>query len=230
MSGAPHLRRRSSAVPHLDSSSEFPSSASSSTKVPPSPYLDPRRQPEHVRTPVGAWKEKKRPVLPTVTSAGTRILSIAFRLLRNPRSLLLIFLCSLIVFSGSYVHRNSHTLSKRPLPPSLLPILRHSSNAVSYLHPPTGQRLKDWHDYQVKTDPNRPLTPAEIEERSRHTFHPNGLLLVNPKGKHPIHQMIERAEQQWKDKLAKQSRTLSEAVAEYKQRYRRNPPKGFDDW
>ncbi|GAA5979776.1 hypothetical protein JCM5350_002045 [Sporobolomyces pararoseus] len=230
MSGAPHLRRRSSAFPQADSSNEFPPSASSSAKVPPSPYLDPRRQPEPTRTPIGTWREKKRPVAPSVTSAGTRILSIAFRLLRNPRSLVLIFFCSLVVFSGSYVHRNSHTLSKRPLPPSLLPILRHSSNAVSYLHPATGQRLKDWHDYQVKTDPNRPLTPEEIEERSRHTFHPNGLLLVNPKGKHPIHQLIERAEEKWKDKLARQSRTLAEAVAEYKQRYRRNPPKGFDDW
>ncbi|GAA5882446.1 hypothetical protein JCM16303_001739 [Sporobolomyces ruberrimus] len=231
MSGAPHLRRRSSAVPHLDSSNEFPPSASSSNKVPPSPYLDPRRQPELSRPPpVGSWREKKQPVIPSVTSAATRILSITFRLLRNPYSLVLISFCSLILFSTSYVHRNSSTLSKRPLPPSLLPILRHSSNAVAYLHPATGQKLKDWHDYQVKSDPNRPLTPDEIEQRSRHTFHPNGLLLVNSRGKHPIHELIEKAEKKWKDKVAKQSRTLSEAVAEYKQRYRRNPPKGFDDW
>lgn len=217
-------------MPYVDTSSDVPPSASSSSKVPPSPYLDPRRQPELARPPVGTWKEKKRPAVPSATTAGARILSIIFRLLRNPRSLLLISVCTLFVFSGHYVHRNSHEIAKRPLPPSLLPILRHSSNAVSYLHPKTGQRLKDWHDYQVKADPNRPLTPAEIEARSRHTFHPNGLLLVNPKGKHPIHQLIERAEQKWKDKLASQSRTLAEAVAEYKQRYRRNPPKGFDDW
>ncbi|GAA5925127.1 uncharacterized protein JCM15063_004929 [Sporobolomyces koalae] len=232
MSGAPHLRRRSSAVPHTDANSHdyAGSTPSGSTKPPPSTHLDPRRLPEPSRSPIGSWREKRRPAVPGVASAATRVFSILFRILRSPRALFLIALGSLVIFSGSYVRRNSHAISKRPLPPSLLPILRHSSNAVAYLHPATGQRLKDWHDYQVKSDPNRPLTPEEIEHRSRHTFHPNGLLLVNPKGKHPIHQLIERAEKRWKDKVAQQSRTLSQAVAEYKQRYRRNPPKGFDDW
>jgi hypothetical protein len=31
-------------------------------------------------------------------------------------------------------------------------------------------------------------------------------------------------------KLARQSRTLEEAVREYKRRHGRNPPKGFDKW
>ena len=31
-------------------------------------------------------------------------------------------------------------------------------------------------------------------------------------------------------RLAKQSKTLPEAVAEYKRRYGRDPPRGFDDW
>jgi hypothetical protein len=30
--------------------------------------------------------------------------------------------------------------------------------------------------------------------------------------------------------LARQSRSFSEAVAGYRRRYKRDPPKGFDDW
>jgi len=53
---------------------------------------------------------------------------------------------------------------------------------------------------------------------------------VNPDGRHPIYDLIERAEAEWDKKLKRQSKGLSEAVAEYKRRYRRAPPKGFDDW
>lgn len=63
-----------------------------------------------------------------------------------------------------------------------------------------------------------------------HTFHPNGLLLVNPQGRHPIHVLIEHAEKKWRTLLQKQSTNLDSAVQEYKQRYRRNPPKGFEHW
>lgn len=63
-----------------------------------------------------------------------------------------------------------------------------------------------------------------------HTFHPNGLLLVNPKGRHPIHVLIENAEKKWRALLKKQSKTLDEATQEYKRRYKRNPPKGWESW
>jgi hypothetical protein len=38
------------------------------------------------------------------------------------------------------------------------------------------------------------------------------------------------AEDNFRDLLSRQSRTLSAAVREYKRRYHRDPPKGFDDW
>lgn len=47
---------------------------------------------------------------------------------------------------------------------------------------------------------------------------------------HPIERMIQRGEKQWADMLARQSRTLSQAVKEYKRRYGRSPPRGFDLW
>jgi len=42
--------------------------------------------------------------------------------------------------------------------------------------------------------------------------------------------LIRRGEEEWETKLKRASRTLSEAVIEYKRRYKRSPPKGFDDW
>ncbi|KAF8624337.1 hypothetical protein AX17_007165 [Amanita inopinata Kibby_2008] len=47
---------------------------------------------------------------------------------------------------------------------------------------------------------------------------------------HPIPKLMEDAEAQFKKKLNSQSKTLKAAVAEYKRRYKRNPPKGFDEW
>ncbi|KAG2140698.1 glycosyl transferase family 90-domain-containing protein [Suillus clintonianus] len=63
-----------------------------------------------------------------------------------------------------------------------------------------------------------------------HYYGDDGLLVVNPNGPHPIIELIERAEQAWEKKLDRASNTLSEAVAEYKRRYRRSPPIHFEKW
>jgi hypothetical protein len=47
---------------------------------------------------------------------------------------------------------------------------------------------------------------------------------------HPIPRLMDEAEQRFRTKLAGQSKTLKAAVAEYKRRYKRPPPKGFDEW
>ena len=47
---------------------------------------------------------------------------------------------------------------------------------------------------------------------------------------HPIPLLMEEAEDKYRKKLASQSRSLSAAVAEYRRRYRRPPPRGFDAW
>jgi hypothetical protein len=47
---------------------------------------------------------------------------------------------------------------------------------------------------------------------------------------HPIPKLMEDAELEFKQKLSSQSRTLKAAVTEYKRRYKRDPPKGFDEW
>ncbi|KZO90801.1 glycosyltransferase family 90 protein [Calocera viscosa TUFC12733] len=64
----------------------------------------------------------------------------------------------------------------------------------------------------------------------QHTFLPTGLLVVNPRGRHPIYDLIARAAREWEAKLARQSRTLPAAVEEYRRRYGRAPPRGFGAW
>lgn len=59
----------------------------------------------------------------------------------------------------------------------------------------------------------------------------NGRLIVNPNSKnHPINQLISTAQSTWDAKVAKQSKTLKQAVVEYKRRHHRQPPAGFDKW
>ncbi|KAK4687168.1 hypothetical protein P7C73_g2946, partial [Tremellales sp. Uapishka_1] len=48
--------------------------------------------------------------------------------------------------------------------------------------------------------------------------------------KHPILELIDRAKKRWENLLARQSRTLPQAVTEYTRRYNRPPPKGFEEW
>ena len=47
---------------------------------------------------------------------------------------------------------------------------------------------------------------------------------------HPIPKLMAEAEVKFRDRLSKQSKTLAEAVKEYKKRFKRDPPRGFDHW
>jgi hypothetical protein len=69
---------------------------------------------------------------------------------------------------------------------------------------------------------------------SKNNLHPitKGVLAVDtslPVTAHPIAQLTESARKEWDSKVARQSKTLLQAVNEYKKRNRgRAPPKGFD--
>ena len=47
---------------------------------------------------------------------------------------------------------------------------------------------------------------------------------------HPIPTLMDEAGRTYRRKLSRQSKTLTQAVAEYKKRYGRDPPRGFGDW
>ncbi|MBW0550226.1 hypothetical protein O181_089941 [Austropuccinia psidii MF-1] len=61
-------------------------------------------------------------------------------------------------------------------------------------------------------------------------FH--GLYLFNPNSSsiHPILELIRQSNQAWNQKLLKSSKTLNDAIKEYRRRYNRPPPFGFENW
>ncbi|GAA5832497.1 hypothetical protein JCM11251_001347 [Rhodosporidiobolus azoricus] len=68
------------------------------------------------------------------------------------------------------------------------------------------------------------IYPARNASASDPTFPPPELQA------HPIHFLLREAQSAWTAKLARQSRSLDQAVREYRRRYRREPPRGFDQW
>ncbi|KAF8137158.1 glycosyl transferase family 90-domain-containing protein [Boletus edulis] len=101
------------------------------------------------------------------------------------------------------------------------------------VHPPFQALLKsnsnvdpEWARASERKDPQ----PVGRPSLGKHTLTPDGRLVVNPDGPHPIFQLIRDAEAAWEAKCARASKTLDEAVAEYRRRYRRAPPLGFDKW
>lgn len=65
-----------------------------------------------------------------------------------------------------------------------------------------------------------------------HFFAPTGHLQISndSSSPHPIPLLLALGEKKWEQLLARQSRTLEQAVEEYKRRYHRQPPLGFDIW
>lgn len=51
-----------------------------------------------------------------------------------------------------------------------------------------------------------------------------------PQKPHPIARLIENADQQFNDVRSRQSKTLADAVREYRRRYNMHPPPHFDKW
>ena len=66
-------------------------------------------------------------------------------------------------------------------------------------------------------------------EGPAHSKH-NGLLGLVGSEKHPIEVLVEQAKAKHAHMVSRQSKTLEEAVTEYRRRYSREPPPGFDHW
>lgn len=79
-------------------------------------------------------------------------------------------------------------------------------------------------------DSNFPLNLSVANHH--HRFSDTGHMVVSddPDDPHPIPLLLERGEKHWKELLSRQSKTLKEASVEYKRRYGRPPPRGFDTW
>ncbi|KAF8882096.1 glycosyl transferase family 90-domain-containing protein [Infundibulicybe gibba] len=75
-----------------------------------------------------------------------------------------------------------------------------------------------------------PQEPGLLSATPSHFLRDDGILEINPNSTHPIHELVMNARAEWSTKLGRASKTLGEAVVEYKRRYSRLPPRGFDKW
>lgn len=89
------------------------------------------------------------------------------------------------------------------------------------------QTMTRWVERKARSNTHHSRSNPEL---GKHTYRTDGLLEVNPNGAHPIYELVRDAQGRWDKKLERASRTLKQAVKEYKRRYKRAPPRGFDDW
>ncbi|KAE8161053.1 putative capsule-associated protein CAP1 [Aspergillus tamarii] len=97
-------------------------------------------------------------------------------------------------------------------------------------------------DTTVPRSPNRLNTPFEATPLpSSHTPSPSvavqnpiepskGRQALHPKNVHPVASLIQDAEQEFNHLRSRQSKTLADAVNEYRRRYNMHPPPHFDKW
>lgn len=109
---------------------------------------------------------------------------------------------------------NWSTSQLHQLEDSLLPL------STSQLHP------SNLPSPNLHSNTSNPIEPE---------FHSNGYFLLpqDPLPSHqphPIQTLIQRAQTEWQNKLSRNSNSLSSCVAEYRSRYHRPPPFGFERW
>lgn len=135
-------------------------------------------------------------------------------IVRSRRTVVLVALCLTAALSCAYL-KDVFTRLFDPQTPRSLLVTKTPQPAHINLEPP----IPDHHN---EGPAQKPL--AKLRYRA------DGLVEVSEDGPHPIYELIARAEKAWNEKLKKASRTLEEAVIEYRRRYHREPPLGFDKW
>lgn len=99
--------------------------------------------------------------------------------------------------------------------------------------PQSGTHLRDWSQNLMgggsgTGSTEHPSTTLRSDETYAYAVpDPN---VEDSYAEHPIHGLIREGKEQWAAKVARQSKTYEAAVHEYKRRYRREPPPGFDKW
>lgn len=74
--------------------------------------------------------------------------------------------------------------------------------------------------------PPPPSIPDPIQIPDQKVSHDN----FPPEKPHPVSRLVQNAEQDFNQLLSRQSKTLADAVAEYRRRYKMHPPPHFDKW
>ncbi|KAK4053911.1 hypothetical protein OIO90_003748 [Microbotryomycetes sp. JL221] len=98
-------------------------------------------------------------------------------------------------------------------------------------HGASGRDLASQSIYSIHSSGHLYLHPSSLDPTSVTSPIPASLAKFAPKSvRHPIYDLMTNATNQWETKLARQSKTLAQAVTEYKRRHNRKPPAGFDQW
>ncbi|TXT13364.1 hypothetical protein VHUM_00731 [Vanrija humicola] len=79
---------------------------------------------------------------------------------------------------------------------------------------------------------NASASASHTHAHTHHVFSSTGHMVLSrdAAAPHPIPLLLALGERRWEELLARQSRTLADAAAEYERRYGRPPPRGFDAW
>ncbi|PYH43246.1 uncharacterized protein BP01DRAFT_375623 [Aspergillus saccharolyticus JOP 1030-1] len=104
---------------------------------------------------------------------------------------------------------------------SLILIFVRSSNSS-----PDTSSFSPLPDPRPSADLQRPELPLNEQLLQQSTYHK----VSTPAGKHPIAALSENASQEFDQVRTRQSKTLSQAVKEYRRRYGMHPPPHFDKW
>ncbi|GAA5996568.1 uncharacterized protein JCM10292_003058 [Rhodotorula paludigena] len=159
---------------------------------------------------------------------------------KRPRfvgTLLVAALVTLLVLPDGNRSRTHAALTKAGVPlPNELP--ERLQGFIDYLNWDDGSNDLRYVPPPMPEPEDEDFGLPESDAESVHTFDEhNGQVYVaplktfkEPVKPHPILTLIKRAEAEWNHKVRRQSKTLKEAVQEYRRRYRRNPPRGFDKW
>jgi hypothetical protein len=111
---------------------------------------------------------------------------------------------------------------------------QHHRTKLALIDAIINTRLPELYEYDdISDDETRPppqRTPLPPYVAEHHTLK-NGLFQPNMSAlNHPIYQLIHESRAAWDAKVQRQSRSLAEAVIEYRRRYKMEPPRGFDRW
>ena len=201
----------------------------STARPAPSLSIRPFGNKKHVRSSSLSLKGDKASAHARVIGLLKRIATILLpRWLRSLKGffglLLLFIICSAVYLTqnppldAATKARLAHERAERALQDPL----GHHIAAAPAIPAKAAQRHRD-------ADPLR-KAQVHLPESQSSSMHENGLFVAKEGERHPILSLIEKGKKDWEQLLAKQSKTLPEAAAEYRRRYRRNPPPGFDTW
>jgi hypothetical protein len=198
-------------------------------EIQPLPYATPSTPSPYTPMTPGFFYRQHASDTPLLDSFSSRLPAAAPNvwrrlpsgLRRGPLATLLVFMLIIALYILP---------SRRSIDINSLPTVIDEQNSPSSPHSnhhPAGGGESWW------ATPQNMIQPSEINFTRT-----DGRILVLPKQpdagysgrQHPIPELIRLGKLKWQKKLENQSKSFKETIQEYKRRYGKTPPKGFDKW